>query len=150
MKKNLLYIPTLVLCTTFLLFSCNTSKNLNTNLPVDIADRPIDEDSQKYDQAQLDKLKASIESEVSGLECKDADEWAFTPMGTKACGGPSQYIAYPKKIETTFLPRVNDYTEKVRVFNEKYNIVSDCMMIMPPSSLKCVKGKIRLITPDNN
>jgi hypothetical protein len=67
------------------LVSCNTSKNLNTNLPVDIANRPADEDSQKYDQAQLDKLKASIESEVNGLECKDArsgllHQWEQNPV----------------------------------------------------------------------
>lgn len=132
------------------LVSCNTSKNLNTNLPVDIANRPADEDSQKYDQAQLDKLKASIESEVNGLECNDAGDWAFTPMGAKSCGGPQQYIAYPKKIQASFLARVNDYTDKVRVFNEKYNIMSDCAVIPTPTSLKCIKGKIRLITPDKD
>ncbi len=148
-KKILQYIPTLALCTTLTLISCNTSKYTNTNLPIDIAERPADEDSQKYDQAQLDKLKASIESEVSGLKCTDADEWTFAPMGVKSCGGPQQYIAYPKKIEAAYLPRVNDYTDKVRVFNEKYNITSDCMMIMPPASLKCIKGKIKLITSDN-
>lgn len=149
MKKFFLPIPVLVLCTTIALVSCNTSKNLNTNLPVDIADRPADEDSQKYDQAQLDKLKASIESEVSGEKCTDASEWTFAPMGVKSCGGPQQYLAYPKKIEASILPRINEYTDKVRIFNEKYNIMSDCTMIMPPTSLKCVHGKIRLITPDN-
>ncbi|MEF9476832.1 hypothetical protein OWR28_02855 [Chryseobacterium sp. 1B4] len=66
MKKLFFHIPAIVLCTTLTLVSCTTSKNANTNLPVDIADRPADEDSQKYEQAQLDKLKASIESEVSG------------------------------------------------------------------------------------
>lgn len=140
----------LVLCTTLTLISCNTSKNINTNLPVDIADRPADEDSQKYEQAQLDKLKASIESEVSGEKCTDASDWAFAPMGVKPCGGPQLYIAYPKKIEAAFLQRVNDYTDKVKTFNEKYNIMSDCVMITPPTSLKCIQGKIRLITPDNN
>lgn len=150
MKKNLLHIPILVLCTTMSLISCNASKNTNTNLPIDIAYRPTDEDSQKYDQAQLDKLKASIESEVSGEKCTDASDWAFAPMGVKSCGGPQQYIAYPKEKETAFLERVNDYTEKVRVFNEKYNIMSDCTVIPSPTALKCVKGKIRLITPDND
>lgn len=150
MKKILRSIPALVLCTTMSLVSCNSSKNLNTNLPVDIANRPADEDSQKYDQAQLDKLKASIESEVNGLECNDAGDWAFTPMGAKSCGGPQQYIAYPKKIQASFLARVNDYTDKVRVFNEKYNIMSDCAVIPTPTSLKCIKGKIRLITPDKD
>lgn len=150
MKKLFFHIPAIVLCTTLTLVSCNTSKSANTNLPIDIADRPADEESQKYEQAQLDRLKASIESEVSGEKCTDASQWAFAPMGSKACGGPQQYIAYPKKIEATFLPRVNEYTDKVKAFNEKYNITSDCMMIEPPTSLKCVNGKIRLITPDHN
>ncbi|MDW9380097.1 hypothetical protein [Chryseobacterium sp. JV558] len=150
MKKLFLYFPVIVLCTALTLVSCNTSKNTNANLPVDIADRPADEASQKYEQAQLDRLKASIESEVSGEKCTDASEWAFAPMGAKSCGGPQLYIAYPKKIETAFLQRVNDYTDKVKTFNEKYNIMSDCVMITPPTSLKCIQGKIRLITPDNN
>jgi len=150
MKKNLLYIPIVVLSTTISLVSCNTSKNANTNLPKDISERPVDEDSQKYDQAQLDRLKASIESEVSGEKCTDANDWTFAPMGIKSCGGPQQYIAYPKKIETRILPRIKEYTDKVRIFNEKYNIMSDCIMVMPPTSLKCVNGKVRLITPENN
>ncbi len=150
MKKLFFHIPAIVLCSTLILVSCNTSKNANTNLPIDIADRPADAESQKYEQAQLDRLKASIESEVSGEKCTDTSEWTFAPMGSKACGGPQQYIAYPKKIEETFLQRVNEYTDKVKAFNEKYNITSDCMMITPPTSVKCVNGKIRLITPDNN
>ncbi|MDQ0783072.1 hypothetical protein [Chryseobacterium sp. W4I1] len=147
MKKSFIYPLLLALCTTFTLVSCNTSKNINTNLPKDISERPADEDSQKYEQAQLDKLKASIESEASE-KCTDASEWAFAPMGAKACGGPQQYIAYPKKIENTILPRINQYTDKVKAFNEKYNIVSDCMMIMPPKSIKCINGKVQLIAAE--
>ncbi|MET3530271.1 hypothetical protein DRF59_07620 [Chryseobacterium flavum] len=150
MKKFFIHIPAIALCTTFTLVSCNSSKNINTNLPIDISERPADEESQKYDQAQLDRIKASIESEVSGEKCTDASEWTFAPMGVKSCGGPQLYIAYPKKIENSILPRINEYTDKVRVFNEKYNIMSDCMVIMPPTSLKCVNGKVRLITADNN
>ncbi len=148
MKKNFIYTPLLVLCTLFALVSCNTSKNINTNLPKDISERPADEDSQKYEQAQLDKLKASIESEASREKCTSASEWTFAPMGAKACGGPQQYIAYPKKIETTILPRIEEYTQKVKAFNEKYNIISDCMMVMPPTSVKCINGKAQLITAE--
>lgn len=149
MKNFLLSIPAIALCTTLTLVSCNSTKNLDTNLPIDIANRPVDEDSQKYDQAQLDKLKASIESEAKGEECTNGNDWTFSPMGTKSCGGPQQYIAYPKKIETSILPRINEYTDKVRIFNEKYNIMSDCTEITPPSYVKCIKGEARLITPDS-
>ncbi|AZB23269.1 MULTISPECIES: hypothetical protein [Chryseobacterium] len=149
MKKFFLHTPAIVLCTTLMLVSCNSTKNLDTNLPIDIANRPADEDSQKYDQAQLDKLKASIESETKGEECTNGDSWTFAPMGIKSCGGPQQYIAYPKKIEASILPRINEYTDKVRIFNEKYNIMSDCMVIPPPAYVKCIKGEARLITPDS-
>ncbi|REC76108.1 hypothetical protein DRF60_14595 [Chryseobacterium elymi] len=148
MKKKFIYTPLLALCTMFTLVSCNTSKNANTNLPKDISERPADEDSQKYEQAQLDKLKASIESETSKEKCTAASEWTFAPMGAKACGGPQQYIAYPKKIETAILPRIEEYTQKVKAFNEKYNITSDCMMVMPPTSVKCINGKAQLITAE--
>lgn len=148
MKKFLIHIPLLVLSTTFTFISCTSSKNMDTNLPKDIAERPADEDSQKYEQVQLDKLKASIESESFREKCANASEWTFAPMGAKACGGPQQYIAFPKKMETTLLPRIEEYTQKVKAFNEKYNIVSDCMMIMPPTSVKCINGKAQLITAE--
>lgn len=149
MKKKLLFVPAIVLCTTLTLVSCNSSKNLDTNLPIDITNRPADEDSQKYDQAQIDRLKASIESEAKGESCSNASDWAFAPMGIKSCGGPQQYIAYPKKIEKSILSRINEYTDKVRIFNEKYNIMSDCVVITPPSYIKCINGEARLITPES-
>jgi hypothetical protein len=135
----------LLFCAVISFVSCNSSKNAGTNLPKDIAQRPADEDSQRYEQAQLDKLKASIDAEASA-KCTDASEWAFAPMGTKACGGPQLYIAYPKKKEASILSRINVYTEKMKAFNEKYNITSDCMMIMPPTAVKCSGGKPVLIT----
>ena len=133
--------PFLAVCIVLLTASCSSTKNVNTNLPKDISERPADENSQKYDQAALDKLKASIESEISKEKCTDANEWTFAPMGAKACGGPQSYIAYPKKMEATILAKINDYTEKVKAFNQKYNIISDCMMIMPPAAIRCNDGK---------
>lgn len=145
MKNFFLQISALVFCATLSLVSCNTAKKIDANLPKDISERPADENSQKYDQAQLDKIKASIETEISKEKCTNVNEWTFAPMGAKACGGPQLYIAYPKNQEATILPKINDYTEKVKAFNQKYNIMSDCMMIMPPTSIKCVNGKPELV-----
>lgn len=138
-------IPILALFMVLLTASCSSVKNTDATLPKDISERPADENSQKYDQAQLDKLKASIESEISKEKCTDASEWTFAPMGAKGCGGPQLYIAYPKKMESSILPKINDYTAKVIAFNQKYSTVSDCMMVMPPASIKCVKGKAELV-----
>ncbi|MCJ8152214.1 hypothetical protein MKJ01_00375 [Chryseobacterium sp. SSA4.19] len=139
-------ISVLTVCVALFVTSCSSTKNVDANLPKDVSERPRDENSQKYDQAQLDLLKTSIESEISKEKCTDASEWTFAPMGAKACGGPQFFIAYPKKIETTILAKINDYTEKVKAFNQKYGIMSDCMMIMPPASIQCVNGKAELVT----
>ncbi|MDQ1160856.1 hypothetical protein QE422_001224 [Chryseobacterium sp. SORGH_AS 447] len=130
-----------------LFVSCGSAKDVDANLPKDISERPVDESSQKYDQAQLDQLRASIESEVTKEKCTNASAWAFAPMGAKACGGPQLYIAYPKKMETVILERINDYTEKVKAFNQKYGVISDCMMVNPPTGIKCIGGKAELINP---
>lgn len=136
----------MLLCATLSLASCNSAKNVdNSNLPKDISERPANEDSQKYDQAQLDKIKSSIETEISKEKCTNANDWAFAPMGAKACGGPQFYIAYPKKMEATILPKIEDYSEKVKAFNQKYKVMSDCMMVNPPTSIKCVNGKAELV-----
>lgn len=145
MLRSLKYISAVALCSTLVTVSCGTAKKANTNLPQDISERPANEDSQKYEQAQLDKIKASIESEIAKEKCTNASEWTFAPMGAKSCGGPQSYIAYPKKIEATILVKINDYTEKVKAFNQKYGIISDCMMIMPPTSIKCISGKAEFV-----
>jgi hypothetical protein len=146
MLKTIPGISALLLGFTLFL-SCGSAKEVDAHLPKDISERPKDESSQKYEQAQLDQLRASIESEVTKEKCTGAGEWAFAPMGAKACGGPQLYIAYPKKMETTILERINDYTEKVKAFNQKYGVISDCMMVNEPTGVKCINGKAELINP---
>ncbi len=145
MLKPLSYISAVLFSVSVVFVSCGTAKEANANLPQDIAERPADESSQKYDQAQLDRIRVSIESEVTKEKCTDATEWAFAPMGAKSCGGPQLYIAYPKKMEKSILSRIDDYTEKVKAFNQKYGIMSDCMMVNPPTAIKCIKGKAELV-----
>ncbi|WP_294222316.1 hypothetical protein [uncultured Chryseobacterium sp.] len=147
MLKHIACISTFLLGFSLLSVSCGSAKDVDSNLPKDISERPVNESSQRYEQAQLDQLKASIESEAAKEKCTNASEWAFAPMGAKACGGPQLYIAYPKKMEAEILSRIDDYTEKVKAFNQKYGVISDCMMINPPTAIKCISGKAELINP---
>lgn len=147
MKYLRLQIPFFAICTAFALVSCNTTKNVNTNLPKDISERPADENSQKYDETQLEKLRSEIEKEIAQESCTNPDDWKTAPMGTKACGGPKTYIAYPKKLETTILPKIEDYNSKEAEFNKKYSIVSDCAMIAEPTGIKCNDGKAEVTYP---
>ncbi len=148
MQNWLIKFPAAALCVSLTLFSCKSAQsNDPSEMPKDISERPADASSQKYDEAQLDKLRASIESMISKEKCTSAADWTFSPLGTKACGGPVAYIAYPKKIETAILPKIEEYTAKMSEFNKKYSITSDCMMTAEPTGVKCQDEKPVLIYP---
>lgn len=141
MRKAIITIPCIMLGFALTVSSCKSTNTVDPNLPTDISDRPSDENSQKYDEAALEKLRAGIEAEISKEKCTNAEEWAFSPMGSKACGGPVSYVAYPKKSEAKILPRIEEYTQKMAAYNKKYNLLSDCMLVMPPNGIKCEAGK---------
>ncbi|WBV61715.1 hypothetical protein PFY12_06220 [Chryseobacterium camelliae] len=145
MKNQPLKISAILFCVSLFAVSCKTVVNDDANLPKDISERPADENSQKYDQARLDKIKSAIEEEIAKEECKEAADWTFSPIGSKACGGPISYIAYPKKIENSVLPKIQSYTNVMSEYNKKYNITSDCMMAAEPTSVKCENGKAVLV-----
>lgn len=145
MKNQLLKISAILFCLSLFAVSCKTVVNDEANLPKDISERPADENSQKYDQARLDKIKSSIEEDIAKEECTNTADWTFSPIGSKACGGPISYIAYPKKIESTLLPKIELYKNVMSEYNKKYNITSDCMMAAEPTSVKCENGKAVLV-----
>ncbi|MCE3076759.1 hypothetical protein [Chryseobacterium gwangjuense] len=145
MKNQLLKISVILFCLSLFAVSCKTVVNDEANLPKDISERPADENSQKYDQARLDKIKSSIEEDIAKEECTNAADWTFSPIGSKACGGPISYIAYPKKIESTLLPKIELYKNVMSEYNKKYNITSDCMMAAEPTGVKCENGKAVLV-----
>lgn len=137
-------ISVIILCITLALVSCAT-KNVTDNLPKDISERPADENSKKYDEVQLEKTKTAIESEIAKEKCTNADDWKSAPIGSKACGGPKSYIAYPKTMETEILSKIEAYNKKEADFNIKYGITSDCAMVAEPQGIKCNNGKAELI-----
>lgn len=145
MKNQLLKISAITFCLSLFAVSCKTVVNDDSNLPKDISERPADENSQKYDQARLEKIESTIEEEIAKEECTNAADWTFSPMGSKACGGPVSYIAYPKKIESTLLPKIEFYKNAMSEYNKKYNITSDCMMPAEPTGVKCENGKAVLV-----
>ena len=106
----------------------------------------ISEDSSKsYQVEEIEDLYDEIIKLSESVPCTNSAEWKFTPMGSKACGGPMQYIAYHQRIETNFLGLVSQYTKLQAEYNEKYNIVSDCSLMVAPRSVICEGGKPVLI-----
>ncbi len=94
----------------------------------------------------LERLHNEIDSLASSYPCHDAAEWRFTAIGEKPCGGPAGYVAYSTEMDTAgFLNKVEIYTERQRVYNAKWNVVSDCAVLAPPSRIICDDGKAKLV-----
>ena len=129
----------------------NRSSVENTDtLPKDIALKPDNNISQQTEREELSNMVKEIEALAQSVPCTDASEWKFTAIGAKPCGGPSSYIAYPVKFEAEILQKIKDFTEKQSAFNKKYNLISDCMLILPPSGIRCEDNKAVLIHENNN
>ena len=135
---------------TLTLTACKTKNaaEAQENLPKDIALKPVNNLSQQQDKEPLTKLIKEIEAAIQKETCTDAADWNFAPIGAKPCGGPSSYIAYPKKMESEILPQIEKFTEMQAAFNKKYQLISDCMMVMPPTGIECVEGKA-VLTSEN-
>lgn len=133
----------LILAATILtLAACATKQASKTeNLPKDISLKPENNLAQQQDREMLSAMMKDIEAQIARVTCTDASKWKFTPIGAKACGGPSAYIAYPTEFEDELLPRIETYTQMQRAFNMKYQLMSDCRMVLPPSGITCENGK---------
>ncbi len=117
--KNLLWISLFLLMVSF---SCEDSENIPTN-------------------QDLIELEREIIALSESVTCTNSAEWKFTPMGSKACGGPLRYIAYHQSLEKKFLELVDQYTFQQEEYNRRNNVVSDCMLALPPKSVTCEGGR---------
>jgi hypothetical protein len=118
--KTRIWIPLLLL---MVIFSCE------------------DTSDKTYTLDQLEELGKEIQALSESVPCTNSSEWRFTPMGSKACGGPIKYIAYHQSTEQKFLDLVTQYTKLQAEYNQKNNIISDCMLIAPPRSVTCEGNK---------
>lgn len=134
------------------MFACkskNTAESTD-NLPKDIALKPENNLNQQADQQQLSVLIKEIDSMAQRETCDGSANFAYTAIGAKPCGGPSSYIAYPKKIEAEILPKVQKFTEMQSAFNKKYKLMSDCSIVAEPTEIKCQDGKAVLVNGNSS
>ncbi|MDA3953574.1 MAG: hypothetical protein PF485_08000 [Bacteroidales bacterium] len=101
-----------------------------------------DSTSREEDNNFLESLSEEISDMAEEFECVEASEWQFTAIGTKACGGPTGFIAYSTQIDAVvFLEKVNLFTEQQDIFNKKWKVFSDCTVPPQPEGIICVDGK---------
>ena len=87
------------------------------------------------EQNQISGLKFSAkELSEQNLTCHFQSDCSTLPLGQKGCGGPTSHLIVsqmnPYLNAISFLAELS--TKKERKFNERYNVISDCMYAMPP------------------
>jgi hypothetical protein len=142
MKK--VYFMLLFLSTGF--YACKDD-NANVDVDPNCADCvEIAKLSNAEGQAYLTTRYNEILSIANGVTCTNAANWKIVAIGSKACGGPTGFIAYEKSInETVFLKKVEDYTKAQADFNKKWGAFSTCDIPIKPSGVECVDGKAKMI-----
>jgi hypothetical protein len=95
---------------------------------------------EEMDYQKLTQMGTEIKDYAKNKACA-GDECRVMSMGSKACGGPTQFIVYSvgKVDEKVLTQKINSYTEYERQLNIKYSRISDCAMIAIPT-VDCVNG----------
>jgi hypothetical protein len=93
------------------------------------------------DDQKLSLLAKNIEEFAKNKACTGGDNCRTMAMGAKACGGPTNYIIYSltKTDEKLLSEKVKQYTDFQKELNIKYNRVSDCLFLSPPT-VDCLNG----------
>lgn len=138
--KNLLFLAAIATIS----FSCKSTINPD-NLPKPLPERPKENPDKgnltEQESQEMETLKAEILAISKSEKCTNGSDWKSVGLGVKACGGPASYIAYSVKIdEAKFLEKVDLYNQKSTEYNKKYNLISDCMLVMPPEQIQCING----------
>jgi hypothetical protein len=93
------------------------------------------------DDQKLSQMGKDIEEFAKNKACTNGDGCRTMPMGTKACGGPTNYVIYSlsKTDEKQLAEKVKQYTDFQKELNVKYNRTSDCLFLSPPT-VDCLNG----------
>lgn len=133
------------------LMDCTAPQKIADNLPKDISLMPIkkktDEYSLEEEARQLRLLDEQIRQLATKKYCTFAEEWRMTPYGSKPCGGPNEYLAYPIDVEEQIIPLIQDFTRREAHYNILAGLSSDCVLVPQPSDIVCKNGKAELIYP---
>ena len=98
--------------------------------------------NQEEDLKELNTLKEEIELLVDSVNCSENTDCDFMAFGSKACGGPQSFLVFSNAIDLSLLQqKVDAYTALEKAYNIKWSISSDCMMVLPPTSVICTDGK---------
>lgn len=102
---------------------------------------PIDDIAPTACDAYLESLSTlefEIENLASSSECGDEFECRAIAYGSKACGGPREYLVYSTSIDTLLLQNlVEEFNSIENDYNLECDGTSDCLAVTPPTGFIC-------------
>jgi hypothetical protein len=111
----------------FLSAQCTSSDN-NTN-----------QVNRMITQEMLDVKKAEVLALINNSSCSGSCN--YIAFGRKPCGGPREYLLFSSTVNLAQLESlVEEYNEMEHQFNILTNAISDCAVVLPPTTVECVNG----------
>lgn len=106
----------------------------------------LDQPGQSFDLVTLQQERQDILDYISTFSCDENASCSSIAFGSKACGGPQEFLVFPSSVDLEYLTeQVNNYNSMENSYNLTYNIVSDCMAVMPPENIGCIDGVCTII-----
>ena len=100
----------------------------------------------QQDQLELNRKYSSIMKYINLEDVGENISCQSLPIGSKACGGPQGYVAFPESINQEELGEmIEEYTQFERDYNEKWGITSDCSHVSPPIEVIVQNGKCKAV-----
>jgi hypothetical protein len=138
MNKAILLL--FLICNSIVITSCKKEelqKVCSLELPT-----VTDKASKKEDEAALAEILKAVKETAQINSCNTPTDFSIIPIGSKACGGPMEFIPYNLRIDTNcFFQLVNFYGEQMQKYNTKHGIASDCSVPQMPKGVKCENNK---------
>ena len=99
---------------------------------------PQERDPQEIALADLESRFSAILALAQSRSCENPADWSYTAYGSKACGGPQGYLAYPLTIDVDrFLALVERHRQAENQYNIDFNITSTCDLPAEPTRVDC-------------
>ncbi|MBV6645427.1 MAG: hypothetical protein KI790_08250 [Cyclobacteriaceae bacterium] len=92
-------------------------------------------------QESLDSIRLVIINEAQASTCGQDANCLFIGLGSKPCGGPSEYLIYSSSLDTASIHSLVEYYNNLDdQLNEKLGKPSDCSIAPAPDSVVCDNG----------
>ncbi len=105
----------------------------------------IPNDKDDYLKFIKDKRK-EIVAMIDAISCENGNDWKVIAFGSKPCGGPWEYLAYPISLgKTGLLGKIEEYNTTEKEGNKLFGVISDCSIAKMPDAVECKEGKPNFI-----